>query len=346
MRAKERIDWDQFDDPSRIVGQVQWLLMVLVLLYLALSRDLLHTRPELVLVLVTYTITVLILQYAHWPTRMRHWKAVLHSWVMILFLSLVLAGTGGIDTGLNNLFLLVIVTSALTLGLRTTLLQVGLIAAIQLYLLSAKDGIGALRPLDYALFLADLAPWFLVAFLITTVVRSFWVARRQVQSMAETDELTGLLNMRGLYPRADAELAQCMASIDQLSVLMVDADDLKLVNDRLGHEAGDILIRHIATRLRRSLRHTDLVARYGGDEFVAVLPGTGRVNADSAALKVEEAIQGDPLTARGETILPSVSIGISTYPADGLRIDDLIERADEAMYEVKLQRKVAAEEAG
>jgi len=340
MRKDSNSDWEQIDDPARLVGQVQWLLMALVLLYLAVSRETLDRHPDLVLVCVGYALTVLVLQYVGWLARFRLWRTALNSWVMIAFLSVVLARTGGIDTALNNLFLLVIVTSALTLGLRATLLQVGLIAAIELYLLAAEDGMAALGPTDYALYAAELAPWLLVAFLVTTVINGIRLTRRQVQTLAETDELTGLRNMRGLYPRADAELARCRVAIDQLSVLMVDADDLKLVNDRLGHEAGDILIRHIATRLRRSLRQTDIVGRYGGDEFLAVLPATGRDDAESAARKVESGISAEPLEVRGETIRPRVSIGVSTYPADGLHLDQLVEKADQAMYEVKLQRKL------
>ncbi len=155
--------------------------------------------------------------------------------------------------------------------------------------------------------------------------------REALHSLAHTDALTGLPNRRGLQ----AELANALprAGSDRLlGVYLLDLDGFKAVNDRLGHDAGDELLKLVAERLRAPLRHRDVVARLGGDEFVVMatdLPGDDE--ARRLGHKLLDAIAA-PFTVRGETCRIGLTVGYALAPLDGHDADSLLKRADAAMY--------------
>jgi diguanylate cyclase len=155
--------------------------------------------------------------------------------------------------------------------------------------------------------------------------------REALHSLAHTDALTGLPNRRGLL----AELANALpraASDRLLGVYLVDLDGFKAVNDRLGHDAGDELLKLVAERLRAPLRHRDVVARLGGDEFVVMatdLPGDDE--ARRLGQKLLDAIAA-PFVVRGERCQIGLTVGYALAPLDGRDADSLLKRADAAMY--------------
>jgi diguanylate cyclase (GGDEF)-like protein len=122
-------------------------------------------------------------------------------------------------------------------------------------------------------------------------------------------------------------------------MLFIDLDRLKHVNDTLGHQAGDEMIRIIAERLRRCLRTGDTIARIGGDEFVLLLPGLLSMDAVKIATQRVKAAVGTPCQIEGREIPASCSVGSSIYPQDGIEVDALLKRADEAMYLDKKARR-------
>ena len=118
---------------------------------------------------------------------------------------------------------------------------------------------------------------------------------------------------------------------------MIDSDNLKAVNDRHGHEAGNQLLKLVAKCIETELRHTDVLARYGGDEFVALLPEAPAARALEVAQRIIKAVATTPLEFEGKRIDTSVSIGLASYPEDGRSIDAIQGRADRAMYAAKEQ---------
>jgi diguanylate cyclase (GGDEF)-like protein len=149
---------------------------------------------------------------------------------------------------------------------------------------------------------------------------------------AVTDSLTGLLNRRGLEDRLDEELARCRRNGHELSIVMIDCDGLKAVNDSGGHEAGDAVLQRIADCLREHKRLGDVAGRLGGDEFVVLLPETGASDALGVAERFRRDIAAAPLHG-GRTI--TAALGVATFPADGETAAGLLRVVDRTLYAAK-----------
>ena len=157
----------------------------------------------------------------------------------------------------------------------------------------------------------------------------------QLTYRAQHDALTGLLNRDTFEERLRPAIAQSARHNRRLAVLSVDLDRFKVVNDTLGHAAGDALIRQLAARLVACLRETDTVARWGGDEFViGLMEIADRRDAKVVAKKLLEALR-TPFDVSGHVSTVSASIGISVFPEDGRDLDTLVRHADTAMYRAK-----------
>jgi diguanylate cyclase (GGDEF)-like protein len=157
----------------------------------------------------------------------------------------------------------------------------------------------------------------------------------EAQRLSVTDSMTGVANHRHLLLTLAREVERAHRFARPLSVLMLDLDHFKQVNDSYGHAFGDLVLREVATRLQSCLREVDLVARYGGEEFVLVLPETGIEGAEAVAVRIGRAVRQRPFTGLGFEHQVTVSVGISGYPHHGLLAADLLRAADDALYQVK-----------
>ncbi|TAG03253.1 MAG: EAL domain-containing protein [Betaproteobacteria bacterium] len=156
--------------------------------------------------------------------------------------------------------------------------------------------------------------------------------------VAQTDPLTLLPNRILLTQRLDEAIRRAAADTTRVSVLFIDLDLFKTFNDTLGHETGDSVLRTAAQRIKSAVRSEDIVARFGGDEFVVLLSRLDFQRADSTTLSVAEDILGalnQPLDIAGSRITLPASIGVACYPQDGRTAADLIKNADSAMYAAK-----------
>ena len=157
---------------------------------------------------------------------------------------------------------------------------------------------------------------------------------RAMEEAACQDPLTGLLNRRGLETDAAAVLADTTDDPVPAALLYIDLDDFKRVNDTFGHDAGDLVLCEMAARLQQCTRGPDLLARVGGDEFVALLPGVDAGGAREVAARVVEGIRR-PVAIDDQEVRCGVSIGIALFPADGGDLKGLLQCADRAMYRAK-----------
>jgi diguanylate cyclase (GGDEF)-like protein len=159
-------------------------------------------------------------------------------------------------------------------------------------------------------------------------------ARAEINRLAYFDTLTGLPNRQLLADRATAALALAGRTRQPVTLMFLDIDRFKTVNDSLGHAVGDRLLVEVATRLKRLFIEGDTLARLGGDEFVALLPGCDAAHASLLAERVLATLSV-PLTVADLTLTPTASIGIAVHPDDGLDFDTLLRQADAAMYRAK-----------
>lgn len=157
---------------------------------------------------------------------------------------------------------------------------------------------------------------------------------REAQELAVTDGLTRLLLRRPLMERLDMEL-QRGALGAPLSLIMLDIDHFKAVNDTYGHPVGDLVLREVAQVVQSSVRDVDVCGRYGGEEFVVLLPLTPQDGALVVAERIREALKGRLFDMRGESRRITVSMGVATTSVQGARAVDLIAAADEALYAAK-----------
>lgn len=155
------------------------------------------------------------------------------------------------------------------------------------------------------------------------------------QYRAHHDMLTELPNRSLFSDRLNQALAIAKRNQEKLAILFLDLDNLKTVNDVNGHNAGDILLKEVASRMRSVVRESDTVGRLGGDEFVILLPG---VETEAQAIQVAEKVRQSlvaPIEADGQQLFTSASIGVALYPDNGSNEADLMNNADVAMYEAK-----------
>lgn len=161
------------------------------------------------------------------------------------------------------------------------------------------------------------------------------VRETEARRLAHHDDLTGLPNRLLLGQRLRHEIEQAFQGKRQLALLFIDIDGFKTVNDRLGHAAGDKLLTLVASRITACVRADDIVCRYGGDEFVVLLPGIQDAAIAAAIVEtIRERIDGH-YEAGDQGIHISASIGLALYPTDGEHCDALLDCADAAMYRSK-----------
>ena len=320
---------------ARSLSELQVLLLILVFLYYFVPTQPIINHDTLIATMVIYTVFVMSFRYFRFHSQLSHWKLALETWAMIGFITAVLWHTGLVQSPLLNLYLLVIIACAITLGKIMTLLEVILIACVYIYMGYKTYSTGIFVAETFTVFMAKFSPFLLVAYVTSMLAEDILSAKKKITLLSQTDDLTGLLNMRTFNLILKKEITRATRHRQPFTVVMIDVDGLKSVNDQHGHPAGSRLLTVIASSIRDSVRTSDVLARYGGDEFVILMTQTSIENSRIVAERVRTAIRNTSFDTHGSRVSATVSVGIASFPDNVEKAADVLEKADIALYKSK-----------
>ncbi|MEJ2513914.1 MAG: GGDEF domain-containing protein [Gammaproteobacteria bacterium] len=340
---REEMDQAELRGFARSVSEVEWLLLALVAIYLVAPGIEIPNRTLAVVAWGLFASLSLIFRFLPMFRRQTRLKIALQTLFMIAFTTAVVFAVGATSSHLLSLYLLPVIVSALTLGRWTTLLMV-VLAAVGFVMASVLAAPSGTLTVGFVMELAvNLGPFLLIAMVTTMLAYEMEVARSRIRTLSETDELTGLYNVRAFSRVLKREHEKAVRHRRSYTVLMLDLDGLKTINDGYGHEVGNRAIILVANVITRLIRSTDAAARYGGDEFVVLLSETGAEDAGIVAKRIRQAVGRASIEVSGAMVKPSVSAGAASFPEDGDEPQELIVKADHAMYREKESLRMAAE---
>jgi len=316
---------------SRVIRIVSWAFLMAVAVFAAASGIWTNALPTIVIVIAATGFAMLVLQDVLPRTALRRIGGPLQGILAIAFAAGLVILTGGFESPFTFAFPLIVGAGALIVAPRVALALAVLATAAYIgagFFVNRFPPPGSLIQTG-----VNLTGVYLLAYVGASVGREQRRARDAAIRLSTIDSLTGLYNRTYFFTALEREIARGDRSGRAFCLVMLDLDDLKAINDRFGHISGDQVLRAVADIVRSGVRKIDVAARYGGDEFVALLPETdptgGWVLAEKVRLMVAE--QGLPGVDPG----PTVSVGVVSYPADGRSADALLVSADRAMYASK-----------
>ncbi len=324
----------------QVARVVAFLFLASVGVVVALTGAWPDNEPAIFTLLAAGTLLVVLFMDMVPPAALGRWRRPLEGIGAIAFLGLLMALTGGAGSPFLVGFYLVVAGTALSTEGRAPI-AVALVGALTIALVGMLDAIvaGPLEPVALAWVGINAVSLILLADIATAAARSQRHARDEALRASRFDALTGLYNRSFFFTTMEQELRRSDRMGRGFTMLMLDLDDLKPVNDTFGHQWGDRLLKAIADVVRRTVRFTDAAARYGGDEFVVLLPETDAAGGYVVAEKLRRDIEALTLHAASRNVRSSISVGLVVYPDDGSTIEQLVSAADVAMYEAKRRGK-------
>ena len=262
-------------------------------------------------------------------------RFVVEGSVALTAATFLVALTGGVQSPFFFTFPLIVagaalvVTSAVTVGL-TVVAALGFLTGVL-----AGSPSGTIGPSAEAIIGVDLMALILLAYVAMVIAREQRRTRDAAIRLSTIDPLTGLFNRTFFFAAIEREITRSARSGRGFCLLMMDLDELKAVNDRFGHFYGDRVLRGLGEVVTSGVRRLDTAARYGGDEFVVLLPETDPTGAFVLAEKIRLGVRSMPLGLPPGGPQPSLSVGVVSFPDDGRTVDELMISADGAMYASK-----------
>ncbi|PKM82488.1 MAG: hypothetical protein CVU88_03295 [Firmicutes bacterium HGW-Firmicutes-13] len=174
-----------------------------------------------------------------------------------------------------------------------------------------------------------------ILWMVAVIVKKEWELRKKIFISSITDNLTGLYNGSYYRERIFEEIKRCQREGGGFAVVFLDLNDFKRINDKYGHLAGDEALKHAAKVLKENTRGSEVLARYGGDEFVLLMPDVDREKGEKAAWRICRELYSKPFIWNSEQIKIGISAGTAVFPEDGKTLDQLLSAADQRMYQQK-----------
>jgi diguanylate cyclase (GGDEF)-like protein len=266
-------------------------------------------------------------------------RFVLEGGAAIALVTILVSLTGGLDSPFFFGYFLIVAGAALVVRSGTAALAAAIASAVYLatiLLTPGREQMGVNELVRVALNVVAL--WF-VAYLASVVAREQRRTRDAAVRLSLYDPLTQLYNRNYFFAVMDREIQRATRTGRRFALVMIDVDDLKPINDRYGHHYGDRMLREIAEVIKQGIRGVDSAARYGGDEFVVLLPETDPTGAFVLAEKLREGVSEIEVPVPEGLLQTSVSVGVVSFPDEGSTADQLLISADAAMYDSKRRGK-------
>ncbi|HEX6867610.1 MAG TPA: GGDEF domain-containing protein [Candidatus Limnocylindrales bacterium] len=320
---------------DRVVRIVSWAFLLVTTVLVAVTGLWSENQAAILALLAVGGVFVLVVHDLLPPDALGPAKYVVEGSVAITLATLLVALTGGIASPFFFTFPLIVGGAALVVPAAIT---AGLAATASLgYILAVAVGspAGTELPPTIAHVGINLMALFLLAYVALVIARDQRRSRDAAIRLSTIDPLTGLFNRGFFFAALEREIARSARSGRGFCLLMMDLDELKTINDRAGHFHGDRVLHAVGDVIEVGVRRIDTAARYGGDEFVVLLPETDPTGAYVLAEKIRIGVRAIAIELPDTDIRPSLSIGVVSYPDDGITADALMISADTAMYASK-----------
>ncbi|MGD0018915.1 MAG: GGDEF domain-containing protein [Candidatus Limnocylindrales bacterium] len=323
---------ERFDRAVRVLA---WSSILVVLVTVSISQLWQPVEPQILVILTLAGIVVLGVHELVPPGNLGALRIVLEGSAAIVFLTMLVLLTGGASSAFFFIYPLLVGAAALVGSPRVTFTLAAETAVA--YAIAAFSGPleGAAARDALVRVAINLTALVLLSYAGMTISRVQRRTREAAIRLSAVDSLTDLYNRAYFFTSLDREIQRSRRFKRGFCLLMLDLDGLKSINDRYGHYHGDLVLRGVAHVIRSGLRGVDIAARYGGDEFVALLPETDPSGAYVVAEKIRQVAREMIVDVGGQKIRTSLSIGLVSFPDDGQTADELMIAADQAMYSSK-----------
>ena len=323
---------------DRVVRLVSWVVILGASAFVAVTGLWESTQAGILVVLALGGFMVLLVHDVMPAGALGTDKFVLEGCVAITLVTLIVIMTGQEISPFFFAYPLIVAGAALVVTPQVTLVLAAL-ASVD-YVIAVTIN----RPFELderllANVAVNIVAMMLLAFIASYIAREQRRSRQAAIRLSTIDSLTGLFNRAFFFASVEREIQRSSRTGRRFGLLMMDLDGLKAINDQFGHFQGDQVLRAVAAVIRTGVRQIDTAARYGGDEFVVLLPETEATGAYVLAEKIRQGVEELGIAVPGFQIRTSMSIGAVAYPDDGLTADDLLISADRAMYVSKRQGK-------
>ncbi len=324
---------------ARSIVMISALQLLLAIAYLFFGDVAADQREPYIALLLGFAALVVMFRLPGVMRRQVRLRLALEALAMVLFTTALTLFSGGIDSPLVNLYLLPLLVGCIVLGRSAT---IGLLLLVFVSFAGVgvwSDDLTTPTATQIISILLQFAPMLLATYLTILLAENIRSTRRQILDMSERDDLTELYNMRAFSARLEATHLAAIRHNQPYGILMIDVDNLKPINDEYGHEAGNRAIQLVGKSIARCIRSSDVAARYGGDEFIVLLPHSTPDASTQAGNRIRNSIFATTLKVERKMVRVSVSTGLATFPDDGSDPGALLAAADKAMYLDKANRR-------
>lgn len=320
---------------DRVVRIVSWTFLIATGVVVLVTGLWPGTQASILVLLAIAGLVVILFHDLLPADALGSSRFIVEGTVAISGAAILVALTGGVDSPFFFTFPLIVAGAAFVVGpTETTALTI--VAALS-FVAAALIGSppGALDEAAFAMIAVDLVALVLLVYVAMVIAREQRSVRDAAIRLSTIDPLTALFNRAFFFAAVEREMARSARSGRGFCLLMMDLDGLKEINDRMGHYHGDRVLRAVSEVIASGVRRIDVAARYGGDEFVVLLPETDPTGAFVLAEKIRLGVRAMPLELPAVGPRPSLSVGVVSYPDDGRTVDELVISADGAMYASK-----------